>query len=65
MNFWNDPLKVAADWLTGIDWLGHERCCSSCAGGFPRRVVLITILMVIDIFLCVDRTQGGFSFSGS
>ncbi len=18
MNFWNDPLKVAADWLTGI-----------------------------------------------
>ncbi|MBM3181023.1 MAG: NADH-quinone oxidoreductase subunit H [Chloroflexi bacterium] len=52
MNFWNDPLKVAADWLTGIltGW-GMNDVAAHVLVAFLGVLVLITILMVIDIFL--------------
>ena len=52
MNFWNDPLKVAADWLTGIltGW-GMNEVVAHVLVAFLGVLVLITILMVIDIFL--------------
>ena len=52
MNFWNDPLKVAADWLTGIltGW-GMNDVVAHVLVAFLGVLVLITILMVIDIFL--------------
>jgi len=52
MNFWNDPLKVAADWLTGIltGW-GMNEIVAHVLVAFLGVLMLITILMVIDIFL--------------
>jgi len=52
MSFWNDPLKVAADWLMGIftGWNMPEPAAQVLIG-FLGVVILITILMVIDIFL--------------
>ncbi len=52
MNFWNDPLKVAADWLTGIfvGW-GMNDIFAHVLVVFLGIFVLIMILMVIDIFL--------------
>ncbi|MBI5351396.1 MAG: NADH-quinone oxidoreductase subunit H [Chloroflexi bacterium] len=52
MNFWNDPLKVAADWLTGIftGW-GMNTVVANVLVAFLGILMLITILMVIDIFL--------------
>ncbi len=52
MNFWNDPLKVAADWLEGIftGW-GMNAVFAHVLVAFLGVLLLITILMVIDIFL--------------
>ncbi len=52
MNFWNDPLKVAADWLTGIftGW-GMNAVLANVLVAFLGVLMLITILMVLDIFL--------------
>jgi NADH-quinone oxidoreductase subunit H len=52
MNFWNDPLKVAADWLTGIlvGW-GMNDIFAHVLVVFLGIFVLIAILMVIDILL--------------
>ncbi len=52
MNFWNDPLKVAADWLTGIftSW-GMNAVFAHVLVAFLGVLILITILMVIDVFL--------------
>ncbi len=52
MNFWNDPLKVAADWLTGIfvGW-GMNEAVAHVLVAFLGVLLLISILMVIDIFL--------------
>ena len=52
MTFWNDPLKVAADWLTGI-FTGWGMPSAGAHGlvAFLGVLMLITILMVIDIFL--------------
>jgi NADH-quinone oxidoreductase subunit H len=52
MNFWNDPLKVAADWLEGIfaGW-GMDAVLAHVLVAFLGVFLLITILMVIDIFL--------------
>ncbi len=52
MNFWNDPLKVAADWLTGIftGW-GMNAVFANVLVAFLGILMLITILMVLDIFL--------------
>ena len=52
MTFWNDPLKVAADWLTGVfaGW-GMNSILANVLVAFIGVLLLITILMVIDIFL--------------
>jgi len=52
MSFWNDPLKVAADWLMGIftGW-GMPELAANILVGFLGVVVLISILMVLDILL--------------
>ena len=52
MNFWNDPLKVAADWLTGVfaGW-GMPSVGANVLVAFLGILLLITILMMIDIFL--------------
>src|SRR5512139_4028130 len=52
MNFWNDPLKVAADWLLGIftGW-GMSETLALIIIGFLGVFLLIAILMVLDIFL--------------
>ena len=52
MNFWNDPLKVAAIWLSGIftGW-GMPDIAAQILIGFLGILLLITILMVLDIFL--------------
>jgi NADH-quinone oxidoreductase subunit H len=52
MNFWNDPLKVAADWLTGLftGW-GMSLVIAQVLVAFLGVLLLITILMVLDIFL--------------
>jgi len=52
MNFWNDPLKVAADWLTGLltGW-GMNVVFAQILVAFLGTLMLITILMVLDIFL--------------
>ncbi len=52
MNFWNDPLKVAADWLTGVftGW-GMNAVFANVLVAFLGILMLITILMVLDIFL--------------
>lgn len=52
MSFWNDPLKVAADWLTGIftGW-GMPELAANILVGFLGILLLIMILMVVDILL--------------
>jgi NADH-quinone oxidoreductase subunit H len=52
MTFWNDPLKVAAEWLTGVftGW-GMNAVPAHVLVAFLGVLMLITILMVIDIFL--------------
>lgn len=52
MNFWNDPLKVAAEWLEGIltGW-GMDAIFAHVLVVFLGVLLLITILMVLDIFL--------------
>ena len=52
MSFWNDPLKVAADWLLGIftGW-GMPEIAAHILIGFLGIFVLISLLMVLDIFL--------------
>ena len=52
MSFWNDPLKVAADWLLGIftGW-GMPELAAQILIGFLGVLILITLLMVLDIVL--------------
>ncbi|NWG05549.1 MAG: NADH-quinone oxidoreductase subunit H [Chloroflexi bacterium] len=52
MSFWNDPLKVAADWLLGVftGW-GMPEMAANILIGFLGVLLLITVLMVLDIFL--------------
>ncbi|MCA2000632.1 MAG: NADH-quinone oxidoreductase subunit H [Chloroflexi bacterium] len=52
MSFWNDPLKAAADWLTGVfvGW-GMNEVAAHVLVVFLGVFVLIMILMVIDILL--------------
>ena len=52
MSFWNDPLKVAADWLEGIftGW-GMDAVFAHVLVAFLGVLLLIMILMVVDIFL--------------
>ena len=52
MSFWNDPLKVAADWLLGIftGW-GMPEIAANILIGFIGILLLISLLMVLDIFL--------------
>jgi len=52
MNFWNDPLKIAADWLMGIftSW-GMPEIGAQALIAFLGIFLLIAILMVLDIFL--------------
>src|SRR5512138_2080258 len=52
MSFWNDPLKVAADWLMGIftGW-GMPEIAAQILIGFLGILLLISLLMLLDIFL--------------
>src|SRR5688500_13678234 len=52
MSFWKDPLKVAADWLMGIftGW-GMPEVAAQVLISFLGVLILISILMVLDIFL--------------
>ena len=52
MTFWKDPLKVAADWLTGIftGW-GMPEIAAQILIGFLGILVLLSLLMVLDILL--------------
>src|SRR5512146_795204 len=52
MSFWNDPLKVAADWLLGIfaGW-GMPEIAANILIGFIGVVVLVSAMMLLDIFL--------------
>ena len=52
MDFWNDPLKVAADWLLGIlmSW-GMPELVAQVLIGFLGVLVLLSLLMLLDIFL--------------
>ena len=52
MSVWNDPLKVAADWLTGVftGW-GIPEIAAQILIGFLGIFLLISLLMLLDIFL--------------
>lgn len=52
MNFFDDPLKVAADWLMGIltGW-GMPEVAANVLIGFIGIFILIALLMVLDILL--------------
>ena len=52
MSFWNDPLRVAAEWLEGIltGW-GLNAIAAHVLVVFLGVFLLITLLMVLDIFL--------------
>jgi NADH-quinone oxidoreductase subunit H len=52
MSFLQDPLKVAADWLMGIftGW-GMPEIAAQILIGFLGIFILISLLMVLDIFL--------------
>ncbi len=52
MSFWNDPLKVAAEWLMGIftGW-GMPELLAQILIGFLGIFILIALLMVVDILL--------------
>jgi NADH-quinone oxidoreductase subunit H len=52
MNFWNDPLKVIADWLIGLltGW-GLPASVATLLVASLGIISLVTIVMVLDIFL--------------
>lgn len=52
MNFWNDPLKAAADWLVSLftGW-GLPEVAAQVIIAFLGVFLLIALLMVLDIFL--------------
>lgn len=52
MSFWNDPLKVTADWLLGVftGW-GMSEIASQVLIGFLGILLLISLLMLLDIVL--------------
>jgi NADH-quinone oxidoreductase subunit H len=52
MSFWNDPLKIAADWLLGLftGW-GMPELVAQILIGFLGVFLLISLLMLLDIFL--------------
>ncbi|MBI2758230.1 MAG: NADH-quinone oxidoreductase subunit H [Chloroflexi bacterium] len=52
MNFWNDPLKIAADWLISIltGW-GMPAVAAGVLVAFLGTLLFISLLMVLDIFL--------------
>jgi len=52
MEFWKDPLKVAADWLLGIltGWHMNE-VAAQILIAFLGVLILVSLLMVMDIFL--------------
>src|SRR5215217_7865947 len=52
MSFWNDPLRVSADWLLSIftGW-GMPEIAAQILIGFLGVLVLISLLMLLDIFL--------------
>lgn len=52
MNFWNDPLKIAADWLMSVftGW-GMPEVVAQILIAFLGVFVLISVLMIIDIML--------------
>jgi len=52
MNFWTDPIQVAADWLMGLftGW-GMAEVLASILTQLIGIVVLVTIMLVIDILL--------------
>ena len=52
MTFWNDPLKTAADWLLNLftGW-GMPEITAQVLIGFIGVLVLLSMLMVLDIFL--------------
>src|SRR5574338_1587978 len=52
MNFWNDPLKVIADWLVGVmmGW-GVAQGVALGIAAFLGILVLIMVLMGVDILL--------------
>ena len=52
MSFWNDPLKVAAEWMKSIftSW-GMPEVVQQILVGFIGIFVLIALLMVVDILL--------------
>lgn len=52
MDFWKDPLKTAADWLMGIfgGW-GMPEVAAHLLVVFLGVLILISLLMVLDIFL--------------
>src|SRR5688572_2158275 len=52
MSFWNDPLKVTADWLEGLlTGLGLNAIFAHVLVVFLGILVLLSLLMVLDIFL--------------
>lgn len=52
MSFWNDPLKIAAEWLMSVftAW-GMSELAARILIGFLGVLFLISLLMVLDIFL--------------
>lgn len=52
MDFWNDPLKVAADWLEGLltGW-GMDAVLAHVLVAFLGVFLLIALLMLVDILL--------------
>ncbi len=52
MNFWNDPLKVIADWLIGLltGW-GMPASVANLLVASLGIITLVTLVMVLDIFL--------------
>jgi NADH-quinone oxidoreductase subunit H len=52
MSFWNDPLKVTADWLEGLlTGLGLNAVFAHVLVVFVGILILLSLLMVLDIFL--------------
>jgi NADH-quinone oxidoreductase subunit H len=52
MSFWNDPLKVTADWLEGLlTGFGLNAIFAHVLVVFLGILVLLSLLMVLDIFL--------------
>lgn len=52
MDFWSNPIKAAGDWLTGIftGW-GMPADAAGVLTAFIGILLLITVVMVLDIFL--------------